>query len=84
MNDELTAGIISQRKPVDRAELLARWRPLLPELDESVQPRRFLGRELTLQEAGWVCESFRLVAGSAVHSPYEWIRTSGPRRRVTD
>jgi hypothetical protein len=65
MNDELTPGIIRQWKPVDHAELLACWRSLLPELQEPLPPpgaqaRRFLGRDLTPQQAGWVFETLGL------------------------
>jgi hypothetical protein len=67
MDDELTPGIIRQWKPADHAELLACWKGLMPELNAPVQPRRFLGRDLNPQQAGWVfehwvCEAFRLVA----------------------
>jgi hypothetical protein len=67
MDDELTPGIIRQWKPADHAELLACWKGLMSEMSASVQPRRFLGRDLNPQRAGWVfehwvCEAFRLVA----------------------
>jgi len=72
MDDELTPGIIRQWKPADHAELLACWRALLPEHRLPLPPpeertRRFGGRDLTPQQAGWVfehwvCEAFRLVA----------------------
>lgn len=67
MDDELTPGVIRQWKPADHAELLACWKGLMPEMNESLQPRRFLGHDLIPQQAGWVfehwvCEAFRLVA----------------------
>jgi hypothetical protein len=72
MSDELIPEIIRQWKPADHAELLAAWQALLPEAQVPVPPaeeliRRFQGRDLTPQQAGWVfehwiCEAFRLVA----------------------
>ncbi len=67
MDDELSPSIIRQWRPADQAELLAYWIGLMPEMNASVQPRRFLGRDLNPQQAGWVfehwvCEAFRLVA----------------------
>jgi hypothetical protein len=67
MNDDLTPEIIRQWKPVDHAGLHAAWRELFPELYGSAGPRRFDGRDLTAQQAGWVfehwvCSAFRLVA----------------------
>ena len=52
---------------MDHAELLACWKGLVPEMNASVVPRRFRGRDLNPQQAGWVfehwvCEAFRLVA----------------------
>jgi hypothetical protein len=77
MDDELTPLIIRQWKPADHAELLACWKRLMPEMNASVQPRRFMGRDLTPQQAGWVfehwvCEAFRLVAepGDRVRGPF--------------
>jgi hypothetical protein len=93
MDDDLIPGIIRQWKPVDHAELLACWKGLMPELNASLQPRRFLGRDLNPQQAGWVfehwvCEAFRLVGlrqtGSEDHSSSIRIQASGPRRRRTE
>jgi hypothetical protein len=67
MNDELTPEIIRQWTPADHAALHAAWRDLFPEFQESTDPRRFGGRDLNAQQAGWVfehwvCSAFRLVA----------------------
>ncbi len=67
MSDELTPETIRQWTPADDAALHAGWRDLFPEFQESVDPRRFNGRELNPQQAGWVfehwvCSAFRLVA----------------------
>jgi hypothetical protein len=72
MSDELTPEAIRKWKPADHPELFAAWRALLPEFQLPVpspeeQIRRFQGRDLTPQQAGWVfehwiCEAFRLVA----------------------
>jgi hypothetical protein len=67
MDDELVPEIIRQWRSADHAELLAAWRALLSELHAREFPRRFQGRDLTPQQAGWVfehwiCEAFRLVA----------------------
>ncbi len=72
MDDQLTPGIIRQWQPADHAELLACWKALMPEFGIPLPPpegltRRFQGRDLTPQQAGWVfehwiCEAFRLVA----------------------
>ena len=67
MSDELTPEIIRRWTPGDHAELHAAWRELFPEFHGSGDPRRFDGRDLTPQQAGWVfehwvCSAFRLVA----------------------
>ena len=77
MSDELTPEIIRQWTPADHAALHAAWRDLFPEFQESADPRRFDGRELNPQQAGWVfehwvCSAFRLVATPAdrVRGPF--------------
>jgi hypothetical protein len=67
MSDELTPEIIRQWMPADHAGLHAAWRDLFPELQGFEHPRRFEGRDLTAQQAGWVfehwvCSAFRLIA----------------------
>jgi hypothetical protein len=74
MSDDLTPEIIRQWTPADHGALHAAWRELFPEFSGSSDPRRFDGRDLTAQQAGWVfehwvCSTFRLVA-----TPQDGIR----------
>ncbi len=67
MSDELTPKIIRLWSPADHEGLYDAWRDLFPEFSSSEAPRRFDGRILTPQQAGWVfehwvCSAFRLVA----------------------
>jgi hypothetical protein len=67
MSDELTPETIRLWTPADHAALHAAWRDLFPEFRGSADPRRFGGRDLNAQQAGWVfehwvCSAFRLVA----------------------
>ena len=69
MSDELTPEIIRQWNPADDAALLTAWRELFPELHGSEFPRRFQGRVLNRQQAGWVfehwvCSAFRQVVST--------------------
>ena len=66
IGDELTPETIRGWMPADQAALHAAWRELFPEFYGSMDPRRFLGRDLTAQQAGWVfehwvCSAFRLI-----------------------
>jgi hypothetical protein len=63
----LTPETIRLWTPEDHAALLGAWHDLFPEFRNSTDPRRFGGRDLTPQQAGWVfehwvCSAFRLVA----------------------
>ena len=60
MDDDLTPGIIRQWNPAEHPELLACWSELMPEMNASVHPRRFMGRDLTPQQAGWGLQTLGL------------------------
>ena len=90
MSERLLPTLIRQRKVQDQNQLLTWWRDLFPEFrsDPTVeqQPRRFEGRDLDAQEAGWVfehwvCEAFRLVAKETdrVQGPFIVRLDSGDR-----
>jgi len=90
MSERLLPTVIRQRKVQDQNQLLTWWQNLFPEFgsDPTVeqQPRRFEGRDLDAQEAGWVfehwvCEAFRLVAKEAdrVQGPFTVRLDSGNR-----
>jgi hypothetical protein len=77
MGDEFTPETIRQWTPADPAALHAAWRELFPEFHGSEDPRRFAGRGLNAQQAGWVfehwiCSAFRLVTAPAdrVRGPF--------------
>lgn len=68
--DGLTPELIRLWTPADHAALLIAWHELFPEFRNSADPRRFGGRDLNPQQAGWVfehwvCSAFRLVATQA-------------------
>jgi hypothetical protein len=72
MSDELTPETIRPWTPADHTALHAAWRELFPEFHGSADPRRFDGRDLTVQQAGWVfehwvCSALRLVATQEDH-----------------
>lgn len=86
--DDLTPEIIRLWTPADQAALHAAWRELFPEFIGSADPRRFLGRDLNAQQAGWVfehwvCSSFRLVAAPAdrVRGPFTVRMDIGERTK---
>jgi hypothetical protein len=79
MSDDLTPEIIRRWAPADHTGLHTAWRELFPEFvgSEPEHPRRFDGRDLSPQQAGWVfehwvCSAFRLVASQAdrVRGPF--------------
>lgn len=77
MSDELTPEMIRRWNPADQGALHAAWQELFPEFHASPDPRRFVGRDLNPQQAGWVfehwiCSAFRMVATPAdrVRGPF--------------
>src|SRR5438034_7233876 len=69
MSERVKPTYLRQHRVGDRDQLLAEWQDLFPEFHPDPsrygQPRRFQGRDLDPQEAGWVfqhwiCEAFRL------------------------
>jgi hypothetical protein len=92
VSDELTPQFIRRWTPADDPGLHAAWRELFPELLGSADPRRFGGRDLTPQQAGWVfehwvCSACRLVAThpDRVRGPYTVrLETSEPIKEELD
>lgn len=77
MSEELTPEVIRLWTPADHTALHVAWRELSPEFYGTSSPRRFEGRALNPQQAGWVfehwvCSAFRLVATQAdrVRGPF--------------
>jgi hypothetical protein len=69
MSERIKPTYLRQHRVGDREQLLAEWQDLFPMFDPDSsrygQTRRFRGRDLDPQEAGWVfqhwvCEAFRL------------------------